>query len=129
MNKIILVALSLTLILIGCKSTYEPSYVGAIIEVKESELNNYWVRDPTKIKMLSRRPDWLPKGEGKGTYSIVIDSNGNEITKELVSSTPDGWMTQKHLNKIPKIKYKPSQLNAQKTPVKVQMSFEVKRMG
>ena len=34
MNKIIIVALSFTLILIGCKSTYEPSYVGDITEVK-----------------------------------------------------------------------------------------------
>jgi len=127
MNKIIIVALSFTLILIGCKSTYEPSYVGDITEVKVSELSNYWVRESTKIKMLSGRPDWLPKGGGKGIYSVVIDSNGYEVTKKLVSSTPDGWMTQKHLDKMPKVRYKPSQANLKMAPVKVQMSFEIMR--
>ena len=36
-------------------------------------------------------------------------------------------MTQKHLDKMPKVRYKPSQANLKMAPVKVQMSFEIMR--
>ena len=125
MNKIIWLAFFL--ILIGCKSTYLPSYTGEVIEVKASELSNYWIKEPTKVKVQWGHSDSTPKGAGKGIFSIVIDSNGYEVAKELVSSTPSGWLTQKHLNKMSKVKYKASLSNTKKFPVKVKMTYEVKR--
>ncbi|MDG1751917.1 MAG: hypothetical protein P8I03_09695 [Thalassotalea sp.] len=92
-------------------------------------LTQYWKHDSSKIIMLSGRPDWLPKGAGKASYFITIDSNGQEVSKKLINSTPEGWMTQKLLNKMPKQQYKASETNPGKQPVKVKISSEVKRMG
>lgn len=129
MKKIVLLILVSLIGMIGCKSTSEPFFVGDVLEISQSELSKYWLPKSTKVTMLSGRPDWLPKGAGKAFYFITIDSNGNEIGKELVNSIPDGWMTQKLLNKMPKNKYKPSDLNAKKVPVKVKVTSEVKRMS
>ena len=88
MNKIILLALFL--ILIGCKSTYVPSYTEDVIEIKSTALNDYWVRESTKVKVQWGRSNSFPKGAGKGVFSVIIDSSGYEISRELVSSTPNG---------------------------------------
>lgn len=129
MNKIILLAIVTTFGLIGCSTTQEPTFIGETVEVDASELNQYWEHDSSKVIRLSCRPDWLPKGAGKASYFIIIDSNGTEVTKELINSIPEGWMTQKLLNKMPKQQYKASKNNPSKTPVKVKISSEVKRMS
>ena len=129
MNKIILLTFVTTIALFGCSTTKEPSFIGQIIEIDSTELNQYWQHDSSKVIMLSGRPNWLPKGAGKASYFITIDSNGTEVSKKLINSTPDGWMTQKLLDKMPKQRYKPSETNLNKTPVKVKISSEVKRMG
>ncbi|WP_192022158.1 hypothetical protein [Shewanella sp. WPAGA9] len=129
MNKIILLAIVTTFGLIGCSTTQEPTFNGETVEVDSSELNQYWEHDSPKVIRLSGRPDWLPKGAGKASYFIIIDSNGTEVSKELINSIPEGWMTQKLLNKMPKQQYKASKNNPSKTPVKVKISSEVKRMS
>ncbi|CAM3939999.1 hypothetical protein [Rheinheimera salexigens] len=129
MNKIILLAFVTTFGLIGCSTTNEPTFFGETVEVDSSELNQYWEHDSSKVIRLSGRPDWLPKGAGKASYFITIDSNGTEVSKELINSIPEGWMTQKLLDKMPKQQYKASKNNPSKTPVKVKISSEVKRMS
>ena len=57
----------------------------------------------------------------------LIDSNGNETSKELVNTFPDGWMTQKQLEKMPNTQYKPADSNTRKIPVKVLITTETKR--
>ena len=129
MNKIILLVIVTTFGLVGCSTTQEPTFIGETVEVDSSELNQYWEHDSSRVIRLSGRPDWLPKGAGKASYFITIDSNGTEISKELINSIPEGWMTQKLLNKMPKQQYKASKNNPSKTPVKVKISSEVKRMS
>lgn len=115
--------------LIGCASTTEPTFIGKTVEIEAAELSKFWKHDISKPVMLSDRPDWLPIGEGKATYFITIDSNGQEVSKELISSTPKGWMTQKLLNKMPKQQYSVSETNPNRTPVKVKVLSEIKRMN
>jgi hypothetical protein len=129
MNKIILLTFITAIAIFGCSSTKEPSFIGQTIEIDSTELNQYWQHDSSKVIMLSGRPNWLPKGAGKASYFITIDSNGTEVSKKLINSIPDGWMTQKLLDKMPKQQYKASEKNLNKTPVKVKVSSEVKRMG
>ena len=129
MKKIILLAFVATIGLIGCSTTNQPTFIGETVEIESSELNQYWVHNSSKIIRLSGRPDWIPKGAGKASYFVTIDSNGIEISKELINSIPEGWMTQKLLDKMPKQQYKASETNPNKTPVKVKVSSEVKRMS
>jgi hypothetical protein len=129
MNNILILAFITTIGLLGCSTTKEPNFIGNTIEIDSSELSKYWTHDTTKVIRLSGRPDWLPKGAGKASYFITIDSNGTEISKELINSIPDGWMTQKLIDKMPKQQYKPSESNLKMTPVKVKVSSEVKPMS
>jgi len=129
MNKVIVLAFVTTIGLFGCSTTQEPTFLGETVEIGSSELNRYWTHDSAKIIRLSGRPDWLPIGAGKASYFITIDSNGTEISKELINSIPDGWMTQKLLDKMPKQHYTPSETNINKTPVRVRILSEVKRMS
>lgn len=92
-----------------------------------TDLGDNWIREPTKVKIKWGSSNSLSKGAGKGVFTVIIHSSGYEVNKELVSSTPGGCLTQKHLNKMPKIKYKVSQSNANKIPVKVDMTYEVVR--
>ena len=121
MNKIILLAFVATFGLIGCSTTKEPTFIGETVEIDSSELNQYWKRASTKVIRLIGRPNWSPKGAGKASYFITIDSNGTEGSKELVNSIPDGWMTQKLLDKMPKQQYKASETNPSKAPVRVEI--------
>lgn len=129
MDKFILLVILLTVWLVGCSATKGPTFIGETVEIDSSELSQYWKYGSSKVIMLSGRPDWLPKGAGKASYFITIDSNGTEVSKELINSIPDGWITQKLLDKMPKQQYKPSETNLNKIPVKVKISSEVKRMG
>ena len=117
----LILSLCLVLFLIGCQSTskvIEPFYSSDIVEIKEEQLWNYWVPRSTKVKMLRKRPNWLPKGEGKWTVLTVIDSNGHVVEKTLVSSIAEGFMTQKKVDQMPLLQFKPSASNKNKTPVK-----------
>ncbi|MBR9727934.1 hypothetical protein ACFOD0_02835 [Shewanella intestini] len=129
MNKNILLALVTMVGLIGCSATQEPTFSGEIVELKSSQLHQYWEHDSSQMIRLSGRPDWLPKGAGKASYFVTIDSNGVEVSKELINSIPEGWMTQKLLNKMPKQQYKAAKNNPNKTPVKVKILSEVKQMN
>lgn len=115
--------------MIGCSSTKKLTLNGETVDIDFSELNQYWQLNSSQIVRLSSRPDWLPKGAGKVSYFISINSNGTEISKELINSTPEGWMTQKLLDKMPKQQYKASKTNPNNTPVKVKILSEVKRMS
>ena len=114
MNKIILLAFVISIGLLGCSTTKEPSFIGETVEIDSTELDQYWNHDSAKVIRLSGRPDWLPKGAGKASYFITIDSNGTEVSKELINSKPEGWMTQRLLDKMPKQQYKPSDKNLNK---------------
>jgi len=129
MNKLIVLVFVSTIGLFGCTTTQEPTFIGETVEIDSSELNQYWMHDSAEVIRLSGRPDWLPKGAGKASYFIIIDSNGTEISKELINSIPDRWMTQKLLDKMPKQHYTPSEKNLKRTPVRVRISSEVKRMS
>lgn len=118
-----------TYALFGCASKVQPTFIGKTVEIEAAELGQYWKLDISKPIMLSGRPNWLPKGAGKATYVITIDSNGAEVGKELISSTPEGWMTQELLNKMPKQQYSVSESNPNRKPVKVKIVSEVKRMS
>lgn len=128
MNKILLFFV-VTSALFGCTTTAEPTFIGETVEIDASELNQYWEHDSSKVIRLSGRPTWLPDGAGKASYFITIDSNGTEVSKELINSIPEGWMTQRLLNKMPKQQYKASDANPSKMPVKVKINSEVKRMS
>ncbi|ABI71762.1 hypothetical protein ACRN9Z_04810 [Shewanella frigidimarina] len=107
----------------------EATFNHDIVIINSAQLNQYWSPQTLKPVMLNKRPDWLPKGAGKGEYYQTIDSNGNEVSKTLISSTPEGWMTQALLNKMPKQQFKPTAQNDKRLPVKVKLEFEVKRMN
>ncbi|MFT6270603.1 MAG: hypothetical protein ACJAVV_003442 [Alphaproteobacteria bacterium] len=122
--------------LLGCSSTnepavlYEPSFNSYIVVIDAAELSTYWTADTAKkVIMLSRRPDWIPKGIGKAYFYITIDSNGTSVGRELTSSMPEGWMTQKHLDKMPTQHYIPSLANPTRIPAKVKILSELKPMG
>jgi hypothetical protein len=119
MNQLVIVIFVLTFGLFGCVSTYQPVFVADIVDIQSTELEQYWLRNTTKPNWSQGRPKWLPKGNGIATYSITIDSNGLEVSKELIESTPEDWMTQKHLDTMPVAQYTAAKTNITKTPVKV----------
>lgn len=126
MKKIILILLPL--ILSGCQTVptnIEPVFASKIIEIKQEELSTYWVRKTTKIQMLNKRPTWLPKGKGEWTVLTVIDSNGNIVENTLISSVPEGFMTQSQVDAMPKLEYKPSITNGNSVPVKFYATAKV----
>ncbi|WP_394200425.1 hypothetical protein [Shewanella waksmanii] len=127
MNKLKIILIALIVTLAGCASTYEPLFNGNIVKVSADDLANYWVLKSNKPKFFGSRPSWIPEGEGEAVYTIVIDSNGREIRRKLESSDPAKWMTQKHLNKMPLNKYKPSDSNPHMTPVITQVRIETRR--
>ncbi len=124
MKKLVFIVFFYLFGLLGCKSTDKPQLSGIVLEITPSELSKYWVPKPLKLKKLPRRPDEFPRGAGTATYFVTIDSNGNELDRILISSTPDKWMTQRLLDKMPKIKYKPAGSNIERIPVKLESTFE-----
>lgn len=119
MKKISVILFALALL--GCQATTSqpaPVFTSEVIEVTVDELPDYWVAEPTKMKMLKKRPDWLPKGKGEWTVLTVIDSNGNEVEKTLISSEPEGFMTQQQVDEMPRAQYKPAESNKNRVPVK-----------
>ena len=111
----------LILSLMGCQTTstkIEPVFASETIEIKAGELSNYWVQNTKKVKMLKKRPTWLPKGKGEWTVLTVIDSNGYVVEKTLISSVPKGYMTQSKIDEMPKSQFVPSTSNKNRVPVK-----------
>ncbi|GAA0791462.1 MULTISPECIES: hypothetical protein [Pseudomonadati] len=116
--------------LMGCQATstkVEPVFTSDVIEITEKNLPNYWVLKNTKVKMLNKRPAWLSKGRGEWTVLTVIDSNGYVVEKTLISSTPEGFMTQSQVDEMPKSEFKPSEANKNTTPVKFYSTGKVVR--
>lgn len=128
MNKILLASFFFTLSLVGCTTKYQPLFLSEIEEIEVTELAQYWTPIITKTQYLKGRPDWLPKGGGRASYFVTIDSNGVETSKVLIESNPKGWMKQKFLNKMPIGKYSAAELNISKTPVKFKVVSEIKRV-
>jgi hypothetical protein len=111
----------LILSLMGCQTTstkVEPVFASETIEIKVNELSNYWVPKSTKVKRLKGRPTWLPKGKGEWTVLTIIDSNGYEVEKTLISSVPKGFMTQSKVDEMPKSEFRPSESNKNRVSVK-----------
>ncbi|TLU67259.1 hypothetical protein FE810_02960 [Thalassotalea litorea] len=111
----------IALALLGCQATsteVEPVFTSEAIEITPDELSNYWVPKSTKVKMLKKRPTWLPKGKGEWTVLTVIDSNGYVVKKTLISSVPEGFMTQSKIDEMPNTKFIPAPSNNKRTPVK-----------
>ncbi|CAM3960618.1 MULTISPECIES: hypothetical protein [Shewanella] len=138
MSKKLITKVILTLALTACGATQAPSsesnsgdsaVLNNLLEVSFGDLGNYWQAKPVNPVMLKSRPKWIPKGAGKFSYFVVIDSQGNEVSKTLVGSTPEGWMTQAKLDKMPKASYVASETNPEHKPVKVLMTAEVIRMA
>lgn len=119
MKKVI--SIFCVLYLVGCQSPstkIEPVFYTEIIEVSSDNLSNYWVAKPTKIRMLNKRPSWLPKGKGEWTVLTIIDSNGNVVENTLISSVPEGFMTQSKVDEMPITKFEPAPSNYNRIPVK-----------
>ncbi|MCZ4335948.1 hypothetical protein [Shewanella colwelliana] len=111
----------LILSIMGCHTTptkVEHVFASETIEIKADELANYWVPKTTKVKMLKKRPTWLPEGRGEWTVLTVIDSNGKVVENTLISSIPKGFMTQSQVDEMPKSEFKPSVTNENRVPVK-----------
>ena len=107
--------------LVGCQSTStetKPSFATDIIEIDAVELSNFWVASSSKVKMLKKRPSWLPTGKGEWTVLTVIDSNGQIVERTLISSVPDDFITQHEIEEMPKVKFEPSVSNKNRIPVK-----------
>ena len=85
----------------ACKSTKTAVKPEQVMEISFSELGSYWIEEPTKIKRHKGRPDFIPSGRGHGSYAVTIYSNGDVVRKELVDSSPSGWLTQSHVDKMP----------------------------
>lgn len=116
-----LITMLLFLSIVGCQSTsktIEPLFTSDVVEIKESELSNYWVLPPTKIKMTGRLPSWAPNDKSQWIVLTVIDSNGDIVESTLVKSAPENAMTQSRVDKMPKPKYKPATSNPDRKPVK-----------
>jgi len=113
--------LAALLVLSGCNTTTDavaPAFDSAVIEVSVDDLDQYWVSQPVKPKMLKGRPSWLPKGEGSWTVMTVIDSTGKEVEKTLIDAQPKGFMTQSMVDEMPKTVYSPAASNQTRVPVK-----------
>ncbi len=116
-----LVTLLFISLLAGCQSSPQPVtpyFASDIIEIDVENLSDYWVQDDHPIIMLRKRPDWLPEGHGEWTVLTVIDSNGIEVEKTLIDSSPEGFMTQERLDEIPKGDFAPASSNQQRVPVR-----------
>lgn len=138
MKHTLLIATFFTLGLAACSSTNTASdqvlatetlAVLNPVEIEADSLTAYWEAKPTKPVKLNGRPNWLPKGAGQFSYHVLIDAQGREISKTLVSSTPEGWMSQAKLDKMPKASYVASETNPEHKPVKVLMTAKVMRMN
>ena len=114
-------------VMVGCNATptsnnqsnvIQPQFNAEVIEVSVERLEQYWLSKPVKPKMLNRRPSWLPKGEGSWTIMTIIDSTGTEVERTLISSKPEGIMTQAMVDQMPKTSYTPAASNQNKVPVK-----------
>lgn len=122
----VLVITAMLAALAGCQST-PPSapnasvpaaeFNGPVKQIALEELSSYWVIEDAKPKMLSKRPDWLPKGAGQWRVKTVIDSNGNEVEKTLIDSQPEGFMTQEMVDAMPRQSFKPAESNPERKPV------------
>ena len=113
--------LLLLLGLCGCKSTAQkvtPIFNTEVVEIKVEQLSDYWILDTQKVKIVTKRPNWFPKGQGQWKVLTIIDSNGHIVESTLVSSSPEGYMTQSQLDKIPRETYRASVSNVNRTPVK-----------
>ncbi|MCG9755574.1 hypothetical protein L1D40_10145 [Shewanella insulae] len=135
MSKKLFASVMLTLALTACGTTQETPgdsetinkalSAANLVEVSGENLSDYWQPKSTKPVMLKSRPRWFPKGAGKFSYFVIIDSYGNEVSKTLVGSMPEGWMTQAMLNKMPKVSYLASANNPEHIPVKALLTSEV----
>ncbi|QYJ88233.1 hypothetical protein [Shewanella halotolerans] len=135
MSKKLFAGVLLTLASTACSSTQNTpgnsdsvnnSLLAAnLLEVSGDNLSDYWQPKSKKTVMLKSRPKWIPKGMGQFSYHVVIDSEGNEVSKTLVSSSPEGWMTQARLNKMPKVRYLASDDNPEHLPVKALLTSKV----
>ena len=127
MNKIYLAVLALALM--ACQSTPKeeivPVFSSAVIEINADDISNYWVVQYKKPKMYNSKPKWLPKGAGEWVYEVTIDSNGKEVEKKLISTTPENYMTQAKLDQFPVENYSPSKNNPNKTPIKFVTSAKI----
>ncbi len=127
MNKIYLVVLALALM--ACQSTPKeeivPVFSSAVIEINADEMSNYWVAQYKKPKIYNSKPKWLPKGAGEWMYEVTIDSNGKEVQKKLISSSPENYMTQAKLDQFPVVNYSPSENNPNNTPIKFVTSAKI----
>ncbi|MDM7860948.1 hypothetical protein QTP81_10100 [Alteromonas sp. ASW11-36] len=125
MSKYSMLAMFLFVALVGCQATAEPQFNAETINVEFESLDDYWVEIPEPIKYHKGRPKFIPDGRGSGVYAITIDSNGLVVKKELVSSIPEGWLTQKHVDHMPTKQYQASKNNVERQPVRVEISFSV----
>ena len=55
---------------------------------------------------------------GEWTVLTIIDSNGYEVEKTLISSVPKGFMTQSKVDEMPKSEFRPSESNKNRVSVK-----------
>ncbi|MBO7925437.1 hypothetical protein J5X91_04020 [Pseudoalteromonas sp. K222D] len=128
MTKLVLWFIFASLTLLSCRSVKKPTFNNDIVVIDVADLNQYWVAKTSKVVFLPGRPKWIPKGMGKASFFITIDSNGTLVSRELIDSIPNDWMTQKILDKMPIQQYKPSITNPTKIPVKVKINSELKAL-
>lgn len=123
-NRTLIILFALATIL-GCQVADIKSTPREIVDIELSQLDDYWIEVPTRMKTFDGRPKFIPPGRGQGFYTVTIDSNGEVVSKNLVRSVPEGWMTQKHLDHMPTKTYVASKSNPEKLAVRVELSFAV----
>ncbi|WNC69933.1 hypothetical protein RI845_07290 [Thalassotalea nanhaiensis] len=118
----IIIKVMVLLGLFSCQST-EPVYTSKIKEIESIKLFDYWIPKPPRG--IQKAPNNVPATGVEWTYFVTIDSNGKAQNLELISSIPEGFMTQERLKKWNKMDYKPSPQNSNRTPVRLKMSVRI----
>lgn len=113
-----------TVVLAGCASAPprpEPYYAAPIVDATEENRSHYWV---TTREHFFVKPKILPSRTQPCSYvklHFTIDSNGNTFDPEIVETWPNDRFVGDALALVERHKFKPTDDNAERVPVRTQM--------
>jgi len=117
MRKVLLVSTFVTLS--SCAAAPGPEFTGEILEISSDQLSEYWVPEQDTVKFTFRSRSKLPEACGYVVVEYLIDSNGDIFDPTIMESQPKGAHEKSVLMMLSEMKYLPSDVNPDRTPVKI----------
>jgi len=108
--------------LFGCTTTPKQYLTQTPIEIKQSDLDDYWVQSKKEFSFSSSTL-LPPNTNGFVNIKYLIDSNGQIFNPVVVDSDPSGEWNNIALHALKKLHYINTEKNTQKTPVYVISKF------